>query len=118
MFVLVDDYPLEQCSVEDSAFSRFALAVKVPEVGEDTEDLIEPLVSAVVGGCDAVESVDDRVQAGADAVLFGPEQVEWNGVGVVGLDELEAFGFELVALCGQHGAFIAAGGFELGEHLM
>ena len=36
----------------------------------------------------------------------------------MGLDELEAFGFELVALGGQHGAFIVAGGFELGEHLM
>ena len=118
MFVLVDDDPLEQRAVEDAAFSRFALAVEVAEVGEDTEDLIEPLVSVVVGGRETVEAVGDRVQAGADAVLFALEQVEWDGIGVVGLDELEAFGFELVALGGQHGAFIVAGGFELGEHLM
>ncbi|MBE9405092.1 hypothetical protein IOE58_13190 [Brachybacterium sp. Marseille-Q2903] len=48
MFVLVDDDPLEQCAVEDAAFSRFALAVEVAEVGEDTDDLIEPLLSVVV----------------------------------------------------------------------
>ncbi|WP_155947957.1 MULTISPECIES: hypothetical protein [Microbacterium] len=118
LFVLVDDDPLEQRAVEDAAFSRFALAGEVAEVGEDTDDLIESLVSVVVGGREAVEPVGDRVQAGADAVLFDLEQVEWNGVGVVGLDEFEAFGFELVALCGEHGAFIVAGGFELGEHLV
>ncbi|MFW6597387.1 hypothetical protein ACQBAU_04295 [Propionibacteriaceae bacterium Y2011] len=68
MFVLVDDDPLEQRAGEDAAFSRFALAVEVTEVGEDTEDLIEPLVSALVGGREAVEAVGDRVQAGADAL--------------------------------------------------
>lgn len=118
MFVLVDDDPLEQRAVEDAAFSRFAPAVEVAEVGEDTDDLIESLVSVVVGGRETVEPVGDRVEAGADAVLFGLEQVERDGVGVVGLDELEAFGFELVALCGQHGAFIVAGSFELVEYLV
>ncbi|MFC5329620.1 hypothetical protein [Brachybacterium fresconis] len=118
VFVLVDDDPLEQRAVEDAAFSGFALAVEVAEVGEDTDDLIESLVSVVVGGRETVEPVGDRVEAGANAALFGLEQVERDGVGVVGLDELEAFGFELVALCSQHGAFIVAGSFELGKHLM
>ncbi|AYY14192.1 hypothetical protein EF847_17295 [Actinobacteria bacterium YIM 96077] len=34
------------------------------------------------------------------------------------LDELEAFGLELVALTGEHGTFVVAGGFELVEHPM
>ncbi|UAL30399.1 hypothetical protein K8W59_02370 [Nocardioides rotundus] len=118
VFVLVDDDPFEQRAVEDAAFSRLALAVEVAEVGEHTDDLIKTLVRVHVGVRETVESAGDRVEAGADAVLFGLEQVEWDGVGVVGLDELEAFGFEVVTLCGQHGAFIVAGGFELVEHLV
>ena len=39
-------------------------------------------------------------------------------VGVVGLDEFEAFGFELVALDGQELAFVLAGSFELVEHVV
>ena len=118
VFVLVDDYSLEQRAVENAAFSRFALAVEVTEVGEDTDDLIEPFVSAVVGVREIVEPAVDGVEAGADVVLFALEQVERDGVGVVGLDELEAFGIELLALGSQHGAFVVAGGFELVEHLV
>ncbi|WJG12425.1 hypothetical protein [Gordonia sp. Swx-4] len=118
VFVLVDDYSLEQRAVEHAAFSRFALAVEVTEVGEDIDDLIEPLVSAVVGVREVVEPAVDGVEACADAVLFALEQVERDGVGVVGLDELEAFGIELLALGGQYGAFVVAGGFELVEHLV
>lgn len=81
VFVLIDDNPLEQCAVEDAAFSRFAPAVEVAEIGEDTDDLIESLVSVVVGGRETVEAVGDRVEAGADAVLFGLEQIERDGVG-------------------------------------
>lgn len=78
----------EQGAVEDASFGWFALVVEVPEAGEDTEDLIESLVSVVVGGRETVEVVGDRVQAGADTVLFALEQVERDGIGVVGLDEL------------------------------
>lgn len=35
-----------------------------------------------------------------------------------GLDEFEAFGFELVALGGQELAFVLAGSFELVEHVV
>ncbi|WP_279064569.1 hypothetical protein [Dermabacter hominis] len=41
-----------------------------------------------------------------------------SGVGVVGLDEFEAFGFELVALGGPELAFVLAGSFELVEHVV
>ncbi|WP_237715267.1 hypothetical protein [Arthrobacter sp. TB 23] len=118
VFVLVDDDPLEQRAVEDAAFSRFALAVEVSEVGEDTDNLIEPLMSVVVCVRETIEPAGDRVQAGTDAALFGLKQVERDGVGVVGLDELEAFGIELFALCSKYDAFVVAGGFELGEHLV
>lgn len=46
------------------------------------------------------------------------EEVEWDRVGVVGLDELEAFGFELVALGSQELAFVLSGSFELVEHVV
>ena len=39
-------------------------------------------------------------------------------VGVVGVDEFEAFGFELVALGGQELAFVLAGSFELAEDVV
>nr|WP_300146841.1 hypothetical protein [Propionicimonas sp.] len=117
VFVLVDDDSGEQGAVEDAAFSGFALGVEVAGVGEDVGDVVESLAGAAVGGGEGVEPAGDLVEAGADAVLFGLEQVEGDRVGVVGLDEFEAFGFELVALGGQDGAFVAAGGFELVEHL-
>ncbi|MCX2164058.1 hypothetical protein [Corynebacterium auriscanis] len=41
--------------------------------------------------------------------MFALEEVEGDRVGVVGLDEFEAFGFELVALGGQELAFVLAG---------
>nr|WP_257995134.1 hypothetical protein [Brevibacterium luteolum] len=50
--------------------------------------------------------------------MFAFEEVEWDRVGVVGLDEFEAFGFELVALGGQELAFVLAGSFELVEHVV
>ncbi|WP_299062434.1 hypothetical protein [uncultured Actinomyces sp.] len=65
-----------------------------------------------------VEPGGDLVEAGADAVLFALEEVEWDRVSVVGLDELEAFRFELVALCGQELAFVLAGSFELVEDVV
>ena len=42
----------------------------------------------------------DGVVSGADAFLLGLEEVERDGVGVVGLEQLEFFGFELVLLRG------------------
>nr|WP_286720640.1 MULTISPECIES: hypothetical protein [unclassified Microbacterium] len=118
VLVFVDDDALEEGAVEHPAFSGFASGVEIAKVGEDAEELIEPVVCVAVGGREAVETVRDRVQAGADAVLFGLEQVEGDGVGVVGLDELEAFGVELVALGLEELAFVVAGGFELGEHMV
>ncbi|WP_223881348.1 hypothetical protein [Nesterenkonia ebinurensis] len=116
VFVFVNDDALEQGTVEHAAFSRFASGVEITEVGEDAEELIESVVGIPVGGREAVESARDRVQAGADAVLFGLEQVQGDRVGVVGLDELEAFGFQLVQLGLEELAFVVAGGFELVEH--
>ena len=59
-----------------------------------------------------------QIAASADAVLFSLEQVEWDRVGVVGLDEFEPFGVELVALGFEEFPLVAAGRFELVEHLV
>nr|WP_254668895.1 hypothetical protein [Brevibacterium sp. CS2] len=57
------------------------------------------------------------MQARADAVLFGLEQVEGDRVGVVGLEELDLFGFELGLLPGEELLLIAGGFGEGVEHL-
>ncbi|MFT4082104.1 MAG: hypothetical protein QM638_05930 [Nocardioides sp.] len=115
-FVVLDDDLGEQGTVEHAAFSGIAFGVEVVEVGQDREDLIEPGARLAVGGGQAVEPGGDRFETGADAVLLGLEQVEWDRVGVVGLDELESFGFELVALASEDGSLIVAGGFEVVEN--
>ncbi|WP_291278198.1 hypothetical protein [Galactobacter sp.] len=108
VFVFVDDDLGEQGSVEHAAFSGLGLGVEVAEVGEDVGDLIEPGACGRVGVGEAVEPVSDRVEAGADAVLFALEEVEGDRVGVVGLDELETFGVELVPLGLEEFAFVVA----------
>ena len=47
------------------------------------------------------------MQAGADAVLLGLEQVDGARVDVVGLQELDLLGFELGLLHDETGAFVA-----------
>lgn len=46
------------------------------------------------------------MEAGADAVLLGLEQVDGDRVGVVGLEQLDLFGFELGLLRAQGGSFV------------
>nr|WP_244157532.1 hypothetical protein [Pseudoclavibacter helvolus] len=118
VLVFVDDEAVEQRAVEHPAFSRFAPVVEVAEVGEQVNDLVETLSGAGVGGGHHVEPCSDLVEADTDAFLLALEQVEWDCVGIVGLDEFEPFSFELLLLRFQEFAFVLAGGFELIEHLV
>ncbi|WP_246292624.1 hypothetical protein [Naumannella cuiyingiana] len=95
---VVDGDALEECLVEDAAFSGFGFGVEVVEVGEDVDDLVQPGAGVGVGAGGVVEPVGDGVEACADAVLLGFEEVERDGVGVVGLDEFESFSVELALL--------------------
>ena len=95
---VVDGDAVEQGPVEDASFGWFALGVEVVEVDQEFGELVESGPGVSVGVGEVVESGGDLVEAGADAVLFVLEEVEGDRVGVVGLDEFEAFGFELVAL--------------------
>ncbi|WP_425304150.1 transposase [Brevibacterium ravenspurgense] len=115
---VVDGDAGEQGAVEGASFGWFALAVEVVEVDQEIGELVQACSGLGVGVGEVVESGGDLVEAGADAVLFAFEEVEWYRVGVVGLDEFEAFGFELVALGGQELAFVLAGSFELIEHVV
>ncbi|HOA26370.1 MAG TPA: hypothetical protein PKG51_02530 [Arachnia sp.] len=56
------------------------------------------------------------MEAGADAVLLGLEQVDGDRVGVVGLEQLDLFGFELGLLRAQGGSFVGGRGSESIEH--
>ncbi|MBB4137525.1 hypothetical protein [Gordonia humi] len=118
VFLFVDDDLVEQGAVEEASFGGFALAVEVVQVGEDAGDLVESFACGGVCVREVVEPGVDDVEAGTDAVLFTLEQVEWDRVGVVGLDEFEPFGVEFVSLGFEEFPFVVAGGFELVEHLV
>jgi len=91
----------EQGAIEEASFGWFALVVELVEVDQEFGELVQACSGLGVGVGEVVEPGGDLVEAGADAVLFAFEEVEGDRVGVVGLDEFEAFGFELVALGGQ-----------------
>nr|WP_257477289.1 hypothetical protein [Acidipropionibacterium jensenii] len=113
MVRVVEDDLVEEGSVEDAAFSRFASGVDVAEVSEDVGELVEAVAGVLVAGGQVLQPVLDGVEGGADAVLLGLEEVEGDGVGVVGLDQLEAFGVEFLLLGVQEHTFVVGGGFEL-----
>ncbi|WP_347041665.1 hypothetical protein [Brachybacterium nesterenkovii] len=112
---VVDGDAGEQGAVEDASFGWFALVV---EVDEEFGELVQACSGVGVGVGEVVEPCADLVEAGADAVVFAFEEVEGDRVGVVGLDEFEAFGFEHVALGSQELALVLAGSFELVEHVV
>ncbi|MGO1714986.1 MAG: hypothetical protein ACTHYS_07880, partial [Ancrocorticia populi] len=70
VFVVEDDL-VEEGSVEDAAFSRFASGVDVAEVGEDVGELVEAVAGVLVAGGEVLQPVFDGVEVGADAVLLG-----------------------------------------------
>nr|WP_246180106.1 hypothetical protein [Kocuria coralli] len=116
VLAFVDDDAVEQGAIEHPPFSRFAAVVEVTKAGEQVDDRVETLSGAGVGGGHRVEPCSDLVEAGTDAFLLALEQVERDRVGIVGLDELEPFSFELLLLGLKEFAFVVAGGFELIEH--
>ena len=109
---------MKRGAVEDASFGWVALVVEVVEVDQEFGEPVQACSGVGVGVGEVVESGGDLVEAGADAVLLVLEEVEGDRVGVVGLDEFEAFGFELVALGGQELAFVLAGSFELVEYVV
>ncbi|MFC2570402.1 MAG: hypothetical protein ACFNUK_08845 [Schaalia sp.] len=97
VFVVEDDL-VEEGSVEDAAFSRFTPGVDVAEVGEDVGELVEAFAGVLVAGGEILQPVFDGIEVGADAVLLRLDEVERDGFSVVGLDELESLGVELLLL--------------------
>lgn len=115
--LVIDGDAVEQCPVEHLPLGGFGLGVDIADVGEKSEDRVEPDLGLVVGRFQRVEPTGDRLQARADAVLFGLERVEGDRVGVVGLEELDLFGFEFGLLPGEELLLIAGGFGEGVEHL-
>ena len=87
-------------------------------VDQEFGELVKACSGLGVAVSEFVEPGGDLVEAGAEAVLSAFEEVEGDRVGVVSLDEFEAFGFELVALGGQEIALVLAGSFELVEYVV
>nr|WP_231974531.1 hypothetical protein [Tessaracoccus timonensis] len=115
--LVIDGDAVEQCPVEHPPLGGFGLGVDVADVGEESEDCVEPDLGLVVGGFQRFEPAGDRLQARADAVLLGLEQVERDRVGVVSLEELDLLGFEPGLLPGEELLLIAGGFGEGVEHL-
>lgn len=115
---VVDGDAGEQGAVEDASFGWFALVVEVVEVDQEFGELALACSGLGVGVGEVVKPGGDLIATGADAVLLALEEIEGDRVGVVSLDEFEAFGFELVALGSQELALVLAGSFELVEHVV
>ena len=96
LVLVIDGDAVEQRPVEHPALGRFGL---------------------VVGRLQRVEPTGDRLKARAEAVLLCLEQIDGDRVGVVGLEELDLFGFELRLLPGEELLLIAGGLGEGVEHL-
>lgn len=107
--LVIDGNAVEQCPVEHPSFGRLGLGVDLVDVGQEPEDRVESDLGVVVGRRQGVEASGDRLQARADAVLLGLEQVDGDRVGVVGLEELDLLGFELGLLPGEQLLLIVRG---------
>ncbi|RXW31214.1 hypothetical protein C1706_12930 [Propioniciclava flava] len=68
--LVVKDDLVEEGSVEEAAFSRFAPRVDVAEIGEDVGELVEALTGVLVAGGEVLQPVFDSVEGGADAFLL------------------------------------------------
>ncbi|WP_152363188.1 hypothetical protein [Microlunatus speluncae] len=114
--VVVDDDLGEERAVERAPFGGFASEVETCQVVQEVEDVVESGAGAVVGAVQVIQSGVEVGQAAADTILLGLEQVDGNRVGVVGLEELDLFGFEFVLLRGQGGALVVRRNFQMAEH--
>ncbi|WP_396290620.1 hypothetical protein [Curtobacterium sp. KT1] len=117
LVLVIDGDAVEQCPVEHPSLGRCGLRVDLADVGEEPEDRVEPNARFVVGRLQGVKSAGDGLEARADAVLLGLQQVERDRIGVVGLEELDLFGFELRLLPGEQLLFVAGRLGEGVEHL-
>ncbi|MGK4187077.1 hypothetical protein AB0X98_02670 [Rothia koreensis] len=108
--LVIDGDGVEQGPVERPLLGGFGLGVDVAYVGDEPEARVEPDLSLVEGRFQRVEPAGDRLQARTDAALLGLEQIDGDCVGVVGLEELDLFGFELGLLVGEE-LLLIAGGF-------
>ncbi|MCI1787662.1 MAG: hypothetical protein LKI58_06300 [Actinomyces sp.] len=110
--VLVDVDAGEERLVAQPPVQVVAPLVDVRDVRQQSQRVLQVLpglqVLVVVGG----DVVVDRLQRGADAGLLAFEHVQGHGVGVVGLQQLEALAFQLVALSGELFELLGLGGHE------
>ena len=77
------------------------VGVEVVAVFEEGEGFGEVLFDAFAVGGEGGEFAGDVVEFAGEAGLFGFEEVEGDGVGVVGFEELGLLGFEFAGLGGE-----------------
>ncbi|MGK0721081.1 hypothetical protein [Leucobacter sp. W1478] len=112
--VLVEVDRIEQRLIDEPTVRVVGVLVDVGGVGQQFQGVVEVLsrcgVVAVVRG----DPVFDGLQRGGDPILFLLEEVEWDGSGVVGLEQLLLLAFEL----GSPGREVGEFGGPFGHHLV
>ena len=111
----VDGDVVEEDGVEEFREGRRGAGVEVVAVLEEVEGLGEVVLDGVVAGGEGVEFFGDGGEFAGDAGLFGFEQVEGEGPGVVGLKEFGLLGFECALLAGEVLGVLVGGGVEAVE---
>ncbi|MCG7442804.1 hypothetical protein [Dermabacter vaginalis] len=99
IFVLVDHDLLAYRAQQNVACSKFAAAVQNPQIGDKIREPVEPVPGLAVRGRQHLQTALERLEIRGEASLFLLQQVERDRIGIVSLDELQPFGFELLHLC-------------------
>ena len=114
----VDGDVVEEDGVEEFLEGRRGAGVKAVAVLEEVEGLGEVVLDGVVAGGEGGEVFGDGGEFAGDAGLFGFEQVEGDGPGVVGLEEFGLLGFECALLAGEVLGVLVGGGVEAVEFVV
>ena len=109
---------VEEDGVEEFLEGRRGAGVEEVTVLEEVEGLGEVVLDGVVVGGEGVEFFGDGGEFAGDAGLFGFEQVEGDGPGVVGLEEFGLLGFECALLAGEVLGVLVVGGVKAVEFVV
>ncbi|WP_183834724.1 hypothetical protein [Cellulomonas hominis] len=112
--VLVDVDRLEQRLIDEPTVRVVGVLVDVGGVGQQFQGVVEVLSRSRVVAVVRADPVFDGLQRGGDPVLLALEEVEWDGAGVVGLEQLLLLAFEL----GSPGREVGEFGGAFGHHLV
>ncbi|WP_241698550.1 hypothetical protein [Flaviflexus huanghaiensis] len=115
VIILVDVDRLEQCLVTQSAVRVVGMLVQIGCVGQQFQRVVEVRPCVGVVAVVRVDPVLDGLQRRGDPVLLLLEKVERDRSGIVGLQQLLLFAFELGSSHCKVGKFSGSFGHHLVE---